>query len=355
MSTEKTLKRKMDSLLSISHDKDVDGLASSAIVRRYALSRSLEFDVILTDYGNFQDVFAAVALRRNTLIIITDLGMDDLVLDFIISSLERAISQGCRIVWLDHHQWSKKAVAAIQSLGNKPILKVNHDHCAAEISHKVLMANDEISSELASIAHDTDFNLREIDSASALTDALSVLRFNAMDRKEDLTEILKPLLFKLADDGMSGLWDTETKRFKDSLLDQRVKYYRKEKSKKMRKALSGHCDEIIHDRLVRIVELPHGVTTTDLGTFLSDESNLRLDDDTILPVADLVITLSQGGMLGLRRGKDTVLCNIVAKQFNGGGHPYAAGGEYGSYEDFEAVCSDIFLSLSKVKDWIIDQ
>jgi oligoribonuclease NrnB/cAMP/cGMP phosphodiesterase (DHH superfamily) len=314
----------------------------------------LTFDVLLTDYGGFEEVFSAISLRKKTLIVITDLGMDDSSLDSIITSLKRAISQGCRVVWLDHHQWSKRAIAAIQSLENKPILRINHEYCAAEIAHKSLMAKDDISAELATIAHDTDFNLREIKFAGALTDALSVLRFNAMDRKEDLTEILKPLLIKLSDEGVAGLWDEGTSRFKDNQLNQRVKHYRKEKAKKMRKALSAHSDEVIQGRLIRIVELPHGVTTTDLGTFLSDETNLQIDEDTVLQVADLIITLSQGGMLGFRRGKDTVLCNLAAKHFNGGGHPYAAGGEYGSYEDFEAVCSDIFLTLSKNKDWIHD-
>ena len=74
--------------------------------------------------------------------------------------------------------------------------------------------------------------------------------------------------------------------------------------------------------------MPGGVTTTDIGTFLADPANLRNDGQN-LPVADLLISISQGGMLGFRRGKETVLCNIAAKIFNGGGHPYAAGGEYG--------------------------
>jgi oligoribonuclease NrnB/cAMP/cGMP phosphodiesterase (DHH superfamily) len=57
-------------------------------------------------------------------------------------------------------------------------------------------------------------------------------------------------------------------------------------------------------------------------------------------------------MLGIRRGRDGVLCNGAAKLFNGGGHPFAAGGEYGLYEDFQAVCDDIFLTLSKSNRWV---
>ncbi len=351
-SEPKTVK-KFTSLHSISHDKDVDGLNSAAIVWRYAKSKGLDFSVTLTDYGSFEPVFSSIASRRNTLIVVSDLGMDDTSLDIVVTSLTRAISQGCKVVWLDHHQWSEKAIRAIRALPNKPILRINHDYCAAEIVHKVLMPHDEICAELARIAHDTDFNLREIEGAMALTDAVSVIRFGAIDRREDVSDALYPVVSKLAESGLAGVWDERTKKFNDPVLNKRVDYYRKDKKKKMRKALAGHCDNVIHDRLVRVVEIPSGVTSTDLGTFAAKPENLESDGKP-LQVADLLFMLSQGGMLGIRRGHDTVRCNMVAKQFNGGGHPFAAGGEYGLYEDFQAVCDDLFLTLSKSKDWLVE-
>ena len=345
--------RKLTSLHSISHDKDVDGLTSAAIVWRYAKSKGLDFSVTLTDYGAFEPVFSSLALRRDTLIVVSDLGMDETNLDTILSSLTRAINQGCKVVWLDHHHWSKKSIKSVLALPNKPILKINHEHCAAEIAHKVLMPRDEICAELARVAHDTDFNLREIDGATALTDAVSVIRFGAIDRREEVSDALYPVLSKLAESGLNGVWDDATKKFRDSLLEKRVDHYRKEKKKKMKKALQGHCDSVIHERLVRIVEIPSGVTSTDMGTFAANPENLKINGQS-LEVADLLFMLSQGGMLGIRRGRDTVLCNVIAKQFNGGGHPFAAGGEYGLYEDFQAVCDDLFQTLSKSKDWIIE-
>ena len=350
---EDSAKRKITSLLSISHDKDVDGLASSAIVWRYAMSKEMDFDVMLTDYGSFEPVFSSVGSRRDTLIVVTDLGMDDTALDVVVQGLNRAISQGCRLVWLDHHQWSKKAIAAIKELPNKPVLRINHDYCAAEITQKVLMPRDAVCKELATIAHDTDFNLREIEAANALTDALSVTRFGAIDRKEDVTTVLYPILKVLAENGISGFFDSDTNRFKDQLIGKRVDHYRKDKKKKMKKAIAGHCDQLIHGRLVRIVEIPSGVTSTDMGTFAANEENLESDGGS-LKVADLLLMLSQGGMLGIRRGYDTVLCNKVAKLFAGGGHPYAAGGEYGVYENFSAVCDDIFTTLERDRTWVID-
>ena len=343
--------RKITSLLSISHDKDVDGIISAAIVWRYAKAKGLDFNVRLTDYGSFEHIFASVAKYRDSLIIVTDLGVDDTVLDVVKAGLTQAISNGCRIVWLDHHQWSDHAIKTILSLGNKPVLKVNHEFSASEIAHKVLMPRDDVCAELARIAHDTDFNLREIEAASALTDAVSVVRFGAIDKKEEITDALHPILSKLAEEGIKGVWDNSTRRFIDPLLDKRVDHYRKEKSKKMRKSLSGHCDQVIHDKLVRIVEIPSGLTSTDMGTFASNSENLKKIDEE-LKVADLFFMLSQGGMLGIRRGQEGVLCNAAAKLFNGGGHPFAAGGEYGLYEDFQAVCDDIFLTLSKSKTWV---
>jgi oligoribonuclease NrnB/cAMP/cGMP phosphodiesterase (DHH superfamily) len=346
----KTVK-KIASLHSISHDKDVDGLASAAIVWRYAKSKGLDYSVTLTDYGAFDPVFSSIALRRDTLIVVSDLGVDDTTLDVVITNLKRAITQGCKIVWLDHHQWSENAIKAILALPNKPVLRINHDFCAAEIVQRILMPRDEICMELARIAHDTDFNLREIDGATALTDAVSVIRFGAIDRREDVSDALYPVLTKLAEHGLSGVWNDSSKKFVDSLLNKQVDHYRKEKKKKMRKSLAGHCDSTIHDRLVRVVEIPSGVTSTDMGTFAAKEENLQVDGES-LKVADLLFMLSQGGMLGIRRGHDTVLCNIVAKYFNGGGHPFAAGGEYGLYEDFQAVCDDIFQTLSNSTDWL---
>ena len=175
-----------------------------------------------------------------------------------------------------------------------------------------------------------------------------------MDSPLSLTsDALYPLISKLAESGLEGVWDEFHQKFKDHLLQQRVEHYRKDKTKKMRKALARHCDSVIHDRLVRVVEIPSGVTSTDMGTFASIPENLNFDGKS-LKVADLLLMVSQGGMLGIRRGAESVLCNMAAKLFNGGGHPFAAGGEYGLYEDFQAVCDDLFQTLSKSRDWVIE-
>ena len=89
-------------------------------------------------------------------------------------------------------------------------------------------------------------------------------------------------------------------------------------TKKMRKAIAGHCDTVIHDRLVRVVEIPSGVTSTDLGTFAAKEENLQIDGQS-LKVADLLFMLSQGGMLGIRRGHRAAACNPYPAERHQGG------------------------------------
>ena len=59
--SKSTHTKKIESIFSISHDKDVDGLNSAAIVWRYAKSKDLKHDVILADYGSFEQVFAKVS------------------------------------------------------------------------------------------------------------------------------------------------------------------------------------------------------------------------------------------------------------------------------------------------------
>ncbi|UCE10047.1 MAG: hypothetical protein JSW61_13920 [Candidatus Thorarchaeota archaeon] len=344
---------KISSILSVSHEKDVDGLCASAIVARYAESKGMDFDVILTDYGTMDVVFKKIGSRKNSIIVITDLGLDENILPQVTSGLKRAISQGCKIVWLDHHNWATRSMKAIVSLPNKPILRVNPDFCAAEIAFKTLMPRDEVCAELARIAHDTDFNLREVEAATALADALAVLRFAAIASKDDMTEALRPLLTSIANGGLEEVWDDDAKRLKDDLLEKQVRNYRKERLKKMKRALKDHCDQKVHERLIRIVQIPLGITTTDIGTFMAEETNLAVEGRQ-LARADLMITLTQGGMLGFRRGSESVLCDMAAKLFKGGGHPYAAGGEYGPWEIFQAVCDDIFLTLTENRTWLND-
>ncbi|MHA1939256.1 MAG: hypothetical protein ACW97O_13680, partial [Candidatus Thorarchaeota archaeon] len=60
MSNTPGAKSKLTALLSISHDKDVDGLNAAAIVWRRAKAKGLKFDMILTDYGSFEQAFSSV-------------------------------------------------------------------------------------------------------------------------------------------------------------------------------------------------------------------------------------------------------------------------------------------------------
>ncbi len=346
-----TIAGKITGVFSISHEKDLDGIVSAAIVRRYANKMRLAHSLMLTDYNVFESDFSAVSSLKNMLIVITDLGFNIKSLDSVLSRLNDAISHGCRLVWLDHHTWPKQCINAIMSLENNPVLKIRTDVCASEIAHRVLMPDDTVSESLAALAHDSDFNLRQSEAANVLNDVVNLLRIFSIEKRQRSTDVLASLVIALSENGLSGVWNEETQRLRDDLLEKRLQNYRRGLLKKMRRALEGHQDMEIHGKLVRIVEIPAGISTTDMGNFLSDPENLRSDGGQ-LSIADLLITLGPTGLLGFRRGNESVLCHKAAQLFDGGGHPYAAGGEYGIYSDFEAACSDIFYVLSTDKNWI---
>lgn len=74
---------RISSVFSISHEKDVDGLLSAVIVSRYANSKNLKYGFTLTDYGQFESVFPRAASMRNSLIVVSDLGLDDHSIDIV--------------------------------------------------------------------------------------------------------------------------------------------------------------------------------------------------------------------------------------------------------------------------------
>ena len=345
-------KRKYSSVLIISHKKDPDGICSAAISIRYAKKKGLNYKTLFLDYGDFENYFPALRTYHDTLILITDLGLDNSSEELVLNILASMARQGCRLVWLDHHQWHTSAIKKFLSLPNSPVLKIVKTLCASEIAQKVLMPNDSISIELAKVAHDSDFNLRQLESSQVLSDLITHIRYTLSENDEDLQKELTHISEMLAEHGISAIWDEKRNMIPDDNYRLQVKAYRKLRLKKLKGLLSKSCEQVIHGKLVRIVFIPEGITTTDVANYLSDANNLKDPSGKQLAVADVLITIGKSGLIGVRRTSEDILCNEIAKLFDGGGHEYAAGGEYVSLNDFESACADILHELNKTKVWI---
>src|ERR671926_1032558 len=122
-------------ILSLTHEQDVDGLFSSAILKN-AFPDTLVF---LTNYGHRNVERAAATIRfnvarsrKNGTIVISDLGANDLLdIKPIEDAANNARSYGWDFLWIDHHVWSEKIKRRVESFASV-ILSNNKLKCTAE-------------------------------------------------------------------------------------------------------------------------------------------------------------------------------------------------------------------------------
>ncbi|MEM1508929.1 MAG: hypothetical protein QW291_04790 [Thermofilaceae archaeon] len=83
---------------------DLDGLASAAIIIA-ALRRmkGLRIELLIAQPYNLYIKLAELAAMPPNLLLITDLGIDEATWSSTINATTKLISEGCRILWIDHH------------------------------------------------------------------------------------------------------------------------------------------------------------------------------------------------------------------------------------------------------------
>ena len=165
-------------IVSITHEHDLDGIGSQAIIKRY-FDLSLEdqqTDIvyIFATYVNFveklQNILEADELPSE--LIISDIGFND-SFEVLLSYFETAKKRGCKISWFDHHivdDWIiEKLRILIHVYLNDP------EKCAAEIVKINYLPNDTIAKNIAKYARDTDFRTQLFEIASNFQ---SIISFN---------------------------------------------------------------------------------------------------------------------------------------------------------------------------------
>src|SRR5262249_4499964 len=156
-----------------SHVSDFDGIASAAIASlRYPTAK-----ISFHSYGciafrmMFEKIESNIKKAANKgIVIISDLGINYDVEDLCYDALGRFNEMKWKIVWVDHHQWSKGIMKRIGQLATLvhagPMRK-----CAAELMHEYLLPGNHIAKQLSEMAHKTDFNI-EYQSVSQYTEMI---------------------------------------------------------------------------------------------------------------------------------------------------------------------------------------
>ncbi len=304
-------------VVSISHSIDPDGIGSQAIIFRYFRELGIEPVGFLADYHNFSEVLTTALKEEPTVLIISDIGLNQEVIQ---SFIEQTKDLQLRKIWIDHHKAPDNFKKQIKEVTEEFI----HDTtvCAAELTQKRFMAEDNISKKIAQIGHNGDFDVHDR-LANIFYTMIDYYRFS----NDDLIRIREMLV--------KG--DFESKEITEEYLAA-YKVFEAERDR-IRKELKLI---IIDNKSIAIAYssiLPRGKMTK----FLSEISD-----------ADVLLSIDTTNFrIGLRSDKYDVAS--IAAKFGGGGHKHRSGFTFNKAlttnnelsEEFTKLLEEAFLETSE--------
>jgi uncharacterized protein len=312
--------------LIFSHEQDVDGLFSAAVLRMmYPHS-----EVILTNYG-FQNM---LAVKNKILsftqsynlgtIVISDIGANYESYLPIYEALSTSKQRGFSNIWIDHHVWAEgmkekfSPICEMVLCSETELRRNGLKKCATELCIERFALASTYAKTLGYIAHRTDFP----DSAKFPLPPLSGLISYYLGKKELNYKLYSVILDNVS---LGILWNTE-------MQDDMIEASRVIDESIMRSIMSMVIKEFnfkppgtigqVRNVQVAIAKADSFVSRSHLLGKIIDESEI-----------DLAIAYTHDGKLSVRRRHDLIEkglqidCNKIAAAFReGGGHPGAAGG-----------------------------
>ena len=315
-----------DNFLIFSHEQDVDGLFSAAVLRMvYPQS-----EVILTNYG-FQNMLAVknkilsfTQSRNCGTIIISDIGINYESYPPVYEALSTSKRRGFSNIWIDHHIWPEgmeekfSPICEMVLRSETEIGSNGLNKCATELCIERFAPASAYAKTLGSVAHRTDFP----ESARFPLPPLTGLISYYLGKKE-----LNHKLYSVILDNVSRgiLWNTEMQEDMieaSRLIDESI----------ARSISSMVIKEFDFKPLGAIEQVRNvRVAITKAESFVSRSLLLgKIIDESEV---DLAVAYTSDGKLSLRRRQSLpekglhIDCSKVARAFReGGGHPGAAGG-----------------------------
>lgn len=293
----------------ISHRKDLDGIASAAILKRAFPDAS----VLLIDYDNIRATFRSLESVREE-VYVADLNIGAAEKKSLQSIAK--IAKNARILWLDHHNWDP----AVRKDAEKHItLVVNRDKCAAEVVFDFFGEGDSVDAKIARFARDQDFYTKKIYDANRISDMIAA--------RYDNIKFLLSLVGMLS---RGTFWKDEFDEIRNAYIA------------KKEKLLSESIGDI-----------------TYYGNFAVTLSNPLVPSGEIAKETiekkriDVLVILDPMGRISFRRRKgSSVDLSAIAREFGGGGHPYAAGASYGKEISKKTLPAAKKSVAAKVQKWL---
>ena len=164
-------------IISITHEHDLDGLGSQAIIKRYFDGLQEDLTLHFAHYIDFAEKIKIVLEKLPETLFITDLGFNDEFLE-VFKDLKKASEKGTEIFWFDHHIVDGENKEEIKNFCK--IYLNDTSRCAAEIVQNYFLPYDDIAKKIASLAHDSDFKEYKYDSSNELQ---LIIEFNRGESK----------------------------------------------------------------------------------------------------------------------------------------------------------------------------
>ena len=136
-----------------SHESDLDGLYSAAI----GLIRYPQATTVFLGYGadNFNKIgnflySATHYSKERGLVIISDLGLNDDLIEICKQMFSDATRNGWKIMWVDHHPWSQQAIDSVKQLV-EVVLDASGNKCAADLMYETLLPGHRLRTRLGGL------------------------------------------------------------------------------------------------------------------------------------------------------------------------------------------------------------
>ena len=240
---------------------------------------------IWASVGKFPHLLSALAdvQGKGDTLSISDLGYFSGARDI----LEKALSNGWQIEWRDHHRWTPEEIASANDCTK--YLKVDTDTCATGICARDLMPGNTTAGEIARVVCDYDL-WKHQDPRSAPLGQVCTIHAN-----------LNPVRDRLARGILSDEWI-------------RKEFAEIEKEREHAISKSKRRMIILGSRF-RIAFAPLYGYPSETAHAIRDEF-----------FTDIEVVYGKTGRFSIR--SKPPISHLIARAFNGGGHPPAAGGTF---------------------------
>ncbi|UCD01938.1 MAG: hypothetical protein JSV23_02655 [Promethearchaeota archaeon] len=285
-------------IVSITHELDLDGLGSQAIIKRYFNNNNSEIILHYAHYSNFVEKINEI-LGGKTLpdkLIISDIGFND---EFkkLFTLFKQYKEKSHKILWFDHHLVDEDNIEELEKILDLYLNDPNR--CSAEIIKDYYLPDDSIAKKIAQYSRDIDFHMKKHSIASDLQSIIAYHRgYKADKTKKKIVDLMSNGIF-------------ENKWYNNKLI----------KIKKWESTQSNFALE--HVKLLEIKDF--GEIVISFGKIGGGKLSSLLKDS--YPNAKVFIGIdSRFNEITLH--SNYINCRELAKYFNGGGHKTRAGFRY---------------------------